>query len=144
MINSKLKTLQIVWFALISGQMVFFAVAYFTEIETDLGGLPLAEIALLFGGVLLALSQVIYKVLLKKAFTTNTTNEKLTQYFSANIVKGAMIEAGNITCIFAFLLTRNIWLAPFILGTVIWLILQVPTKDKFRKELNLTDSEISQ
>lgn len=131
--------LTIIWFALVLGQVLFLGVTLFM---VQGGGFAEGFDGLLeyiaVGALLpmLLMSQVLYKKQIQRALDTNASeDEKLSMYQTANIIKGSLMEGGNIFCITAYLLTGTQWLILPIVAVLGLFFIQRPTVQKFDFEM---------
>lgn len=149
---TQFKTLNVIYFALAIGQLIFFSVAYFLgqtsgsgfelvpELHTYFQYIaPLVLVMSIVGASFLYMSQI------NRANSLNlssTLNEKVKAYHSANILCWALLEGGNMVVLVGYLLTQKMLYAYlFMVGYLVFLSNR-PSADKFARQFNLTNSEI--
>ncbi len=142
------KTLQIIYFALVMGQLWFVVIAYFVNsyaegfnnVEEDLIQIGQIIVAVLAIANLIISTQV-SKALVNKAKEKNTLKEKLMGYRSALIVKYALLEGVSLFASTLLLLTGDMFffiIAALIIGIF---LLYRPSKEKTIAELDLHHTE---
>ena len=135
--QQKFKILQLIHLALISGvsiaYMVFGNLKNVMDLKIDTTSLPYAFIPL----VAYYLSNFIFKIVLKGIKREATTDEKLTIYQSASIVRWAILEA---SCFVILFLKPDFILLGFIL--LIYMYLIRPTKNTIAQTLNIKNTEL--
>ncbi len=136
--QQKFKLLQLIHLALISGvsiaYMVFGNLKNVMDLKIDTTSLPYAFIPL----VAYYLSNFIFKIVLKGIKRDATTDEKLTIYQSASIVRWAILEA---SCFVILFLKPDFILLGFIL--LIYMYLIRPTKNTIAQTLNIKNTELN-
>lgn len=133
------KRLNLIWFALLGGQVMFLGVVLLVlkdqSVNSELQGLLdyVAVVALLPA---VFMSQFLYKQAIQKIKENKLSNqEKLTAYQTATIIKGALLEGGNLFCIVAYMLTNTQWLIIVIVAVLGFFFTQKPSIQKFDTEL---------
>jgi hypothetical protein len=131
--------LTFIWFALIFGQVLFLCILLFVVQEggfaPELKGM-LEYVAV--GSLLpmLLMSQVLYKKQMQKAANSDTSEEdKLAMYQTATIIKGGLMEGGNLFCLVAYLMTGVQWLIVPIVAVLVLFFMQRPSVQKFDFEM---------
>ncbi|OJJ18688.1 hypothetical protein BKI52_24080 [marine bacterium AO1-C] len=137
--ESKIKTLDIIWLGFMGGQVIFLMVVLLAlkgdMAQEGLRGM-IDIIAAAFLVPSLAMSQLLYKKLIQRAQDAKATlPEKLAIYQNATIIKGALMEGGNLFCIVALMLTNSQWLVVPIVIVLGFFFLQRPSVNKFETEL---------
>ena len=131
------KTLNMIFFALFSGQIIFFGVVYYMSLQngalipnaaTDM--VMLIQLLPIIGLLPIPAAYVLYSVQTKTAKMLPNNDQKLKAYQSSVIIKLALFEATCFIGLVGFLLTAadNFW-AVFIAGLV-FMLLNRPTKGK--------------
>ncbi|MEP6673575.1 MAG: hypothetical protein ABJA78_00405 [Ferruginibacter sp.] len=146
--NNQLKRLQIIFKALLTGQILFFAVAIFIKYkklmpDSDEQLNKILQIAILVISFVCVASGI--KIFNKKIQQLKDSNlpvgEKFKEYQSAVIVKWAMTEGACIIAIAGYLLTGNY--AFLALAVVLLFIFSGynPVKSRIVQQLELNDEE---
>lgn len=141
------KEMNIIYFALVAGQIMFFLVAFFIikdNTNVAFGDeqakmfsyfLPIVVIAII------PLGYVMYSKLCRGGKQRGSLEEKLTVYRSAVIIKLALIEAAGFLCLVFYILTAsNQFLILFAIVIVAFLI-NKPSKHAMIRDLNLSTDE---
>lgn len=141
------KSLGIIHFALIAGQVLFGLLSCFLELTKSLepsttdakGVLIYIAPVLVLGGFLF--SNILFKNRLKSIDRNSEIMLKLTDYREALIVRYALLEGPSLFSIVSYLLTGNII---FILSAaiiVLYFLTLRPTKEKAIRDLELNADE---
>lgn len=131
--------LVIIWFALIFGQVMFLCILLFVVQEGGLaedlkGMLEYVAAGSLFP--ILMLSRTLYKKQMQKAAASPVSEEsKLAMYQTATIIKGGLMEGGNLFCLIAYLMTGTQWLVVPIVAVLILFFMQRPSVQKYDFEM---------
>ena len=143
--SNSLKTINIIYLALIGGQLMFMAVAFFAanEVNADTQSinetLQLVIPFVVLGG--LSVSSFVFKSLLDKIDKKAAFDIKINSYRGALIVRYALLEGPSLLAIVGYLFTQN----PLFLGMSGIMILAFlyfrPTRDKIAQDLELSSSE---
>ncbi|WP_299452504.1 hypothetical protein [uncultured Microscilla sp.] len=134
-----IKKLNIIWFALIFGQIIFLCVILlvFQDVGVDEGSQGLFEYVAV--GALLPMvmmSQVLYKKQIQRAQASEVPEEeKLMMYQTATIVKAGLMEGGNIFCLIVYLITGVQWLLIPIVAVLGLFFMQRPSVQKYDLEV---------
>lgn len=87
-------------------------------------------------GPILMVSQILYKQQIQKARDADISEEqKLNLYQTANILKGAFIEGGNLFCIVAYMLTGRQWLVIVVVAVLGIFFMQRPSLQKYQMDI---------
>lgn len=149
-IGQYVKTGQILFSALVFGQLMFMLVViYLVQIQgIRYNGNELNEMYLYAAPIItvfcLIFGFTLYKGKLKKIKEKKHLYEKLADYRSAQILRWALLEGASFFSIMAFLLTSNylfIMIVGLIIGTF---VLTIPSRMKFDSELDLSWEEKNQ
>lgn len=146
---SNIKSLTILHFSLLIGQIVFGAIAYYLSASGSMKAIDLGKNAQFIaigvaatGLILITLSFSMYKK--KIAFIKNSSQpvkEKLVAYRAANLIRWAMLEAPVLITIIAFMLTGNFNFM-FLAGAILLIFLSTrPTASKAAAELSISEDE---
>lgn len=141
--NSFLRTVVIIYFALLISMVLFGLVAIFSTSPWEIGMPPSGEVFLYFVPIFTFLGvlfgRVIYKRKLDSLINENSLKNKLVGLQSALIIKFAFVEAPYLLGIVSTILTGNIFYL-MISGTlVMYFITLKPTKSLIIKHLDLNN-----
>jgi len=143
-----LKTISIIYYAILLGPLGFLAMQYFQVTETKL---ELTSTKNQFQYIILILAVMgyyfgnrIYNYKLKELKNKKTLLEKLAYFQTGFIIKIALLEGPALLGIVAFSLNGNLFFL-IIAGILLLIItLQKPTKQKVEAVLNLTMKQRSE
>lgn len=142
--NSFLKTMRIIFFALLAGQIIFMAVAFFTVNNNP----PQSQSDDLFNiivpvaiGLGLFMSGMLFKQLLGKIKNDASFEKKLEAYRSAMIIRYALLEGPSIFSTVAYLLSGNIIFLAFSGVMILAFLMNMPSRNKAAQDLNLSSIE---
>ncbi len=132
---NRLKVVSTIWFALIGGQVIFLVFAFATSGQFLNKGLInfLEYIAVFVNLSTFLMSKVVYKMMVGNIKHSNPS-EHIAKYVSAMIVKGALMESGNLFCIAAIMLTGATWLAIPVVLVLGMMFLDRPTVERYQRE----------
>ncbi len=138
------RSLDILFFAMLVGQVLFAGVVYFLLIDGNaddslnsifMMAVPFLGISGFLGG------RFLYQQQLGSLTTTDDLTTKMDRYRTANILRFALMEMPALLAIVAYLLTENIvFLGMAVLVMVFFYTLR-PSRDKAIGDLNLNGSE---
>lgn len=138
--EDKIRILNVIWLGLMGGQVIFLMVVLLAlkgsmAQEGLQGTIDIAAAAFLLPS--LVMSQILYKKFIERAKENNGTNlkENLASYQTGNIIKGALMEGGNLFCIIALMVTDTQWLVIPIVIVLGFFFLQRPSVNRFDNEL---------
>jgi hypothetical protein len=141
--RQKFTGMRIIWLALMAGQVIFIAVAFFLPIElAPVPELVLAAPVVVLGG--LVASELGYRKLVGQAAEKTTLADKLTAYQPALLVRAALLEAGGLFATVAYLLSHTQWLLALAALPVAYMALHLPTTAKLESNLQLSPDELGQ
>jgi len=142
-----LKTLNIIYLALFMGQMLFCAVAYYINMDTVRGeeSADIFQIVIPFVVIsCIGLSYWLYDMRKKQGQTIEGIDAKAAHYRVSNIIRFAIVEAGNMLALVGFLMTGAMsFLAFFALGMAVFLFYR-PSQQAFFNDYSLNEVEKSQ
>lgn len=139
-----LKTLNTVYFALFMGQMIFFGVAYYLNTE-NLQSTENSELFRYFVPIVIiaciGLSYFLYNLRKKQGQELEGLDTKAGHYRVSNIVRYAVVEAGNMLALVSYLMTgSSMFITLFILGMGVF-VLYRPSHQRFTSDYMLDISE---
>lgn len=141
--KSFLRTLTIVHAALCIG-LIFFSVIAFTQncafeasVDNDIFIfiVPIVAMVGYFG------SKWVYQNLIQNLPESDELSKKLQRYYTATIIKYAIIEAGAFLALFAYYFNGTAMHLVIALCLMLYLVFQRPTKEKLLEELPLNLDE---
>jgi anaerobic C4-dicarboxylate transporter len=142
--NSFLKTMRIIFFALLAGQIIFMAVAFFTVNNNP----PQSQSDDLFNiivpvaiGLGLFMSSLLFKQMLAKIKKDDSFEQKLEAYRSALIIRYALLEVPSIFSTVVYLFSGNIIFLAFSGVMILAFLINMPSRDKATQDLNLSSIE---
>lgn len=134
-IKDHLKNLNVLYLALIAGQVLICGIFLFLTIQ----GKEEATSHYIFIGPLLSIATItaafmLYNTHKKQAKKIKDEDEKLLHHRSTNIIRWALLEGGNLINVILFFLEGNyIYLLFFAMGLLAFLMLR-PTEKAFKEE----------
>lgn len=148
--QNTLSSLQIIFFALLLGQVMFLAVAFFLvqqgameinpEDNADIGNILKIIVPTLALGGLLG-GNVIFRNFMKTAREKSALHEKMGIYRTAFIIKSALLEAPVLLSIVAYLLSADIIFPVIAVILIALFVLMRPTTSAVSNDLNLSAEE---
>ena len=146
-INEHFKITNIVYFALISGQMFFLIIAIFIIEKKSVQ--PVANldsffiiIIPVFGIIMMYLSRIIYNNNLSKSDPSASIKIKLGLYRTFKIISWAQIEAATMFSLVAFILTSNyLYLVVFAFLIGFFFMIR-SSKENFVRDMKLPNDEV--
>ena len=126
--------IRILFFALLMGQTIFAAIAYFifgiqSEINTEENSI-LVYVSVFMSISAIGASYILKPKLIETAAAKNTLEEKLKAYTTASLVTWALLEGANLTNVVIFIVTANKIPLVFFLAI---LLVYIPTRPELRK-----------
>jgi hypothetical protein len=143
--QEQIRFLRIIFFALLGGQVVFLLIAFILK-DNFMVDNRIVNIfdylipVLLFTAIFF--SRFIYRTIINKSGRLSF-DRKVDTYRSAVITSLAILEGANIFAIMAFMLTGEYLYAAASVILFLLFILNSPSEDKFRSDLELTPEEIA-
>ena len=140
-------TLSIIHFALLAGIVLFLVFVYLQnqsfKIDTDSSDvfiyiIPIVAAMGYFG------SLFIFKKIVDAITREAILENKLKKYYTASIIKYALIEGPTMIAIVAYYLSCNVLHLIIALSLLVYLFTQRPTNEKITKELKLNREEEKQ
>ena len=145
-VKEQIKTLKIIYSALIIGVLVFATYVYFSfknpMYKFDVNDMfsfvvPVLAISGIF------ISSFLYKSMLNKIDTNDSLQSKFAKYQTATLLKGAMLEGPALLASVASLLTNNAIYLIVVIVMLFIMYLKFPTFEKFKSEVTLSLEEKS-
>jgi hypothetical protein len=137
------STLNILFFALLAGQTMYFFVGLFMIQSANIGEFGGLNSIFMFVTPVVVLSSIIgSKFIYTKQVTefdkSLSLENKLMAYRTANIIKLALLEGANIFNISIMIITANYFFAALFIVIIVLFFFNRPTKEKF-----IMDFEVS-
>jgi hypothetical protein len=141
------RSLQILFFALLSGQILVCTILYFiweipptTEEESDLW-LKIASVATI---ALLGLGMFLRKKNVEQARTQTNLEDKKARYRAALVLQWALTESATMLNVVVFCMTSNMSALSVAAAVILFFAMLMPTRGKLVDELELNFSEQNQ
>ena len=136
-------TINILFFALLSGQTIYFLIGLFLIKSSNMKRIPDLDIIFMFITPVVVLSSIltskfIYSKKVASFDKTSSLENKLVSYRTNNIIRFALLEGANIFNISVMIITANYFFAVLFIIMIALFFLNRPTKEKF-----IVDYEIS-
>lgn len=133
------STLNIIFLALLSGQLIYFAIALFLIQSGNMQGIEGVETVFMFITPVVVFfsiftSKMIYSKLVNAFDKSRPIEEKLNSYRASNIVKLAIIEGANIFTISIMIITADYLYAAFFALLIAFFWLNKPGEEKFKMD----------
>ena len=147
-VNGYLKTLQIIFIGLITGQILFLGVCLFLQsgnqpVEQTMNS-SLFFIALGLATIGIIGSRAIYSSRINKLQTLENTQQKLDGWRTTFIIRMAMLEAPTLLCVVGLLLEEQRVFLFLALVLLFFQALNFPNKNKIQSDLNLNETETNE
>lgn len=139
------RALQILFFALLIGQISVVIVLYLTyepresDASQDVTTFKLALTILL--ALLAGISFFMNRKKLESARAQTTLKEKLSDYRAASILKWAPLEGGALISAVLFFVTGNVFFLGFATMMIVFFATQFPSRQRIINDLDLTATE---
>lgn len=133
------STLNIIFFGLLSGQLIYFAIALFLIQSGNMKGIEGVETVFMFITPVVVFfsifaSKMIYSKLVNAFDKSRSIEERLNSYRTSNIVKLAIIEGANIFTISIMIITSDYLYATFFALLIAFFWLNKPGEEKFKMD----------
>ena len=144
MLKGFLKTINIIFFALLAGQVVFISIALYIvnssppiETENDLFNIIVPVVV----GSGLFISNLIFKKLLEKINNDAKLESKLAIYQKASVLKFALLEGPSIFATVVYIISGNLMFLGFSVVMILAFLMNIPTRNRLINDLNLNSNE---
>lgn len=133
------STLNIIFFGLLSGQLIYFAIGLFLIQSGNMQGIEGIETIFMFITPVVVFTSIFASKLIynkqAEAFDKNRSlDEKLTSYRTGCIVQLALIEGANIFTISIMIITADYLYAAFFSLLIAFFWLNKPGEEKFKAD----------
>ena len=147
--QSTLKGLLILHRAMLLGQILFAAIAFFLKYTNNFPSsftqqdklLQVIAIAISFAGFFIG-SSLFKRRITQARDSLNDIKEKAGAYRSASIIQWALLEGPSLFCIICFLLVGNYAFLALSAALMLWFFLTGPSKTKAMLLLRLNEEEM--
>ncbi|HCT30994.1 MAG TPA: hypothetical protein DIW31_09735 [Bacteroidales bacterium] len=149
-LNEIIRQSQIICSALILGQLFFLAIAIYLIIQTGMGfgDVNMKDVFIYvvpsFAAISIAASFFVFKSKLSKLKESQTLDQKLVEYRSAQIIRWALLEGPSFFAIIVFLLTGQYLFVGIVAIIILFFIPTFPSANSFEQDLELTWEEKNQ
>ena len=138
--------LNILFYAMASGQAIFLIVAFYLRSQGEMGpeDEELGQIFLIVAAAVLVSTQLASRFVIGKrleAIRSLGLRKKMDQYRGVFILRMALLEGPALFCIVAYLVSGNFWLMVCGIGLLILFLTYYPSINKVVNELELDSSE---
>ncbi len=133
-------SLNIIFFALFAGQIIFFIVGLFLIQSGNITVMPELDTVFMFVMPVVVLSAMIaskfiYTKLVGNFNKSSSLKSKMNSYRTNNIIKLAILEGANIFSISIMIITANYFYAAFFVILITLFFFNRPTKEQFIMEM---------
>ncbi len=140
-------TINILFFALLSGQTIYFLIGLFLIKSSNMKRIPDLDIIFMFITPVVVLSSIltskfIYSKKVASFDKTSSLENKLVSYRTNNIIRFALLEGANIFNISVMIITANYFFATFFIIIIVIFFLNRPTKEMFIMDYEISPDEV--
>jgi hypothetical protein len=137
------KRLKIIYSAMVSGQVVYFIISLLLIQDeavvlnrdyNDIWGLVVPVIVV----IMVVSSKLFYNYMVNSSLEKSSEAQKIKTYKTGNIIKFALLEGANLLSVTFYLLTGDFLYAGMFIIVLGIFLLNIPGKEKFRMEFELT------
>jgi hypothetical protein len=142
---SGLRQLRIIYFALLTGQIIYFLGAFFlvsdnlVVLNENYDSVPGLLISILVI-ILVVIAKLFYTQAINRKIRESSLKEKLYSYRINNIIKYALLEASDLLSITYFLLTGDFLFVGMSLIVIGLFLINIPGREKFISDYELKSS----
>jgi len=141
-LNEQLKVAFIIFYALLIGQLLFFAFAFwFSGSENFTANKGLDEIfqivVPIFGFAMMIFSRFLYNKNISGVDESGDVKTKIAQYRTFKIIMWAMVESASMLSLIALMLTGNHLYSAVFVFLIGYFILVKPSRESFVNEMKL-------
>lgn len=142
-----IKTTQIIFWAILTGQIVFLVIAVFLVQSSKIEANPELTFILMIVILMLVIPAIVvgpmvYRTLLTKSLHKKSVEDKLIAFRQNTIIKLALIEAPVLFSLVSFIITGNYIFAVIALAVLVLFVFHKPTTEKFAEDYKLSVSEV--
>ena len=139
-------TINILFFALLIGQTIYFFIGLFLIQSGNMKGIPGLNTIFMFITPVVVLTSIlaskfIYSKQVVSFDRTSSLENKLISYRSNNIVKLSLLEGANIFNISVMIITASYFFAALFIIIIAFFFLNRPTKEKFIVDYEISSDE---
>lgn len=145
--SEQIKPVKIIFFALLSGQIIFLFIALFLVQSGNV--VPNENLFLIFFVVDLMIivpgivvGPMLYRSFISRVKSGMSLSEKFNLYKQGTIIKLALVEAPTIFSIVAYMLTGSLVFLIIAIGVLVLFFMHKPTIEKFAEDFNISLSEL--
>lgn len=145
----ELKTLRIIYFAVFVEALVFFAVAFLLNKDTELVWMNDENPNLFLVGLIAVVASamgafIVFRFLLNSVRSKVSKEERVKSYFSAAIVRIALLDVAMTICIVFFILGKA-WIFALMLVLIILVYLIIfPNQNAIERDTELSIGDFSE
>ncbi len=146
-LTEQFKSIQIIFFALLAGQLIFLFISVFLIQSGNISTnedlfLILFIIDLMIVTPAIVVGPMIYRSFMSRVIPEMSLTDKINLYKQGTIIKLALVEAPTIFSIVGFLLTGSFVFLFLAIGIIILFFMHRPSVEKFCEDFQLSFSEI--
>lgn len=145
--SEQIKIIQIIFFALLTGQLIFLFISIFLVQSGNIKTneelfliLFIVDLMIVFPAIVVG--PMLYRNILTKVNSEFSLQEKFNIYRQAVIIKLALVEAPTIFSIVGYLLTGSFVFLIIAIVVLILFFFHKPTIERFAEDLNVPISEL--
>jgi hypothetical protein len=142
-IKNFFKTLDVLFFAFLSGQIIYFIVGLFIIQSGELKGFGGLNTIFMFITPVVVLSCIfasrfIYNKQVTEFDKSLPLENKMASFRTANIIKLALLEGANIITVSIMIITANYFFAALFVAVIVLVFFNKPSKEKFIIEYEIS------
>ncbi|MFN3872254.1 MAG: hypothetical protein ACK4R9_04575 [Ignavibacterium sp.] len=145
--SEQIKAVQIIFFALLTGQIIFLFIAVFLVQSSNVVPdenlfLILFVVDLLIIAPAIVAGPMFYRSFISRVKPKMSLSEKFNLYKQGTIIKLALVEAPTIFSIVAYMLTGSLVFLILAIGVLVLFFQHKPTIEKFANDFDISLSEL--
>lgn len=146
-VTEQFKSIQIVFFALLAGQIIFLFISVYLvqsgnfKTNEDLF-LIFFVVTLMIITPAIVVGPMLYRSFMNKVKPEMSALEKFNLYKQGTVIKLAFVEAPTIFSIVGFLLTGSYVFLFLAVGIIVLFFMHKPSLDKFSEDFKVSSSEL--
>ena len=148
-LKEQFKVALILYYALLTGQLIFFAVAFwFSGSENFIANKELDEIfqiiVPIFGFAMMTFSRFLYNKNISGVDENRDTITKITKYRTFKIIQWAQVESASMLSLVALMLTGNHLYSAVFIFLIGYFFFVKPSKENFVSEMKLNSADANE
>ncbi|WP_337864848.1 hypothetical protein [Ignavibacterium sp.] len=146
-ISGQIKSLQIMFYAMLAGQIIFLFISVFL---VQSGNIQLNEnlflvlfiVDLIIVAPAVVVGPMIYRGFINRSLSSKSNEEKFNFFRQGVIIKLALVEAPTIFSIVGYILTGSVVFLFLAVGVLVLFFFHKPSLEKFSEDFNIPLSEL--